>query len=182
MLLVFNRGASSQTRWRCVYALDTQRTTLVTQPNIQPNTQAAQILGGVLGATLAILLIPQHLQRSFSGFGLGVRPGVLLWQGLLCELVLALVLNLIVLWSMNVNPYVAYWTLLSATLVLIVVGAELTGPSMNPAIVCGGMLWGNKSWRWVVGKRIVVTLCYGSHCLCVCICQVHMYVPSDLSP
>lgn len=93
--------------------------------------------GGVLGATLAILLVPNHLQRAFAGFGVGVRPGVLLWQGILCELALALVLNVIVLWSLNVNPYVAYWTLMGATLVIVVVGAELTGPSLNPAIVRG---------------------------------------------
>ncbi len=104
-------------------------------PPPTPQHQVAQVLGGVLGATLAIVLVPKDLQRSFSGFGLGVRPGVLLWQGLVCELALALVLNLIVLWSLDVNPYIATWTLLGATLVLVVAGAELTGPSMNPAIV-----------------------------------------------
>lgn len=105
--------------------------------NRHNGTQAAQVGGSVLGARLAIVLIPDRLQQSFAGFGIGMRPGVLLWQGLLCELALALVLNVIVLWSLNANPYIAYWTLMGATLVLMVAGAELTGPSLNPAIVRG---------------------------------------------
>ena len=33
------------------------------------------------------------------------------------------------------NKYLAYWFPLAATVALILAGAELTGPSMNPAIV-----------------------------------------------
>lgn len=33
------------------------------------------------------------------------------------------------------NKYLAYWTPLVATVALVTTGAELTGPSMNPAFV-----------------------------------------------
>ena len=33
------------------------------------------------------------------------------------------------------NKYLAYWAPLVATVALVVSGAELTGPSMNPAFV-----------------------------------------------
>lgn len=134
--------------------------------------QAAQIGGGILGSTLAIVLIPDHLQRSFAGFGLGVRPGVHLWQGLVCELALALILNVIVLWSFSAaNAYVAYWTLMGATLVLVVAGAELTGPSMNPAIVRRGcamrMITNTLSAHRASGGFSTFR---GIHCWSTCLC------------
>lgn len=135
---------------------------------INPSPQAAQVFGGVLGATLAILLVPDHLQRSFAGFGLGVRPGVLLWQGVACELALALILNVIVLWSLNANPYLAYWTLMGTTLVLVVVGAEFSGPSLNPAIVrcCALLIHDDTVHRALAG----LSTFRGTHCWSMCLC------------
>lgn len=38
------------------------------------------------------------------------------------------------------NKYLAYWSPLVATVALVTTGAELTGPSMNPAFVSAAAL------------------------------------------
>lgn len=97
-----------------------------------------QVVGGVLGAVAALVFIPVSWQRNFYKMALGPRPGVSLRVAVLAEAALTYLLNLVILYATSArNKYLAYWTPLVATIALVVTGAELTGPSMNPAFTFG---------------------------------------------
>ncbi|KAK9810267.1 hypothetical protein WJX72_007660 [[Myrmecia] bisecta] len=94
-----------------------------------------QAIGGVVGAAAALRAIPPAWQSKFPNFGKGLRPGVSLGSGMACEATLGFLLNLCVLWSIGQkNKYIAFWSPLVATIFLVVAGANLTGPSMNPVV------------------------------------------------
>lgn len=97
-----------------------------------------QIIGGVLGAVAALVFIPVSWQRNFYKMALGPRPGVSLRVAVLTEGLLTYLLNLVILYATSAeNKYLAYWSPLVATVALVTTGAELTGPSMNPAFTFG---------------------------------------------
>lgn len=97
-----------------------------------------QIIGGVLGAVAALVFIPVSWQRNFYKMALGPRPGVSLRVAVLTEGLLTYLLNLVILYATSAeNKYLAYWSPLVATVALVTTGAELTGPSMNPASTFG---------------------------------------------
>lgn len=75
----------------------------------------------------------------------GVRKGVPLSAGFAAEALMSLALNLVVLYSFETHrKRVAYYLPLLLTVVLNFVGAFLTGPGLNPAIVRPGPLG---AWR-----------------------------------
>ncbi|KAL3130429.1 hypothetical protein ABBQ38_008252 [Trebouxia sp. C0009 RCD-2024] len=97
-----------------------------------------QIVGGVLGAAAALIFIPPSWQRNFYKMDLGPKPGVSLRAAVLAEGTLTYLLNLVILYATSAkNKYLAYWSPLVATVALVITGAELTGPSMNPAFTFG---------------------------------------------
>lgn len=94
----------------------------------------AQSAGGVAGALLAQTLLPAHWAKGFSGMALGLRSGVGLLDGAACEFVLGLLLAFAVLWSGQLQSSALKIVLpLAATVVAVIAGAHLTGPSLNPA-------------------------------------------------
>lgn len=59
------------------------------------------------------------------------------------------------------NKYLAYWSPLVATVALVITGAELTGPSMNPAFVSPIICPGGKM-QLACNYAIILQLCHQS--------------------
>ncbi len=59
------------------------------------------MLGGLVGAYLAIQYIPAAWQTQFGALAQGVKPGVSLQAGVACEAALAFLLNLVILYSLS---------------------------------------------------------------------------------
>ena len=62
------------------------------------------MLGGLVGAYLAIQYIPGAWQTQFGALSQGVKPGVSLRAGVACEAALAFLLNLVILYSLSGRP------------------------------------------------------------------------------
>ncbi|CAL5228070.1 g11138 [Coccomyxa viridis] len=94
----------------------------------------AQVGGGVLGAGGALHVLPSTWKRTLGPLAHGVKPGVSLAAGVACEFALAFLLNLAIFASMGTQlKLVGALLPLVATIILVVAGSGLTGPSMNPA-------------------------------------------------
>lgn len=96
---------------------------------------AAQLAGAVLGAFLAVAMLPDWLKDHFHKLPGGLADGVPLGVGMACEAVLGCVLNLVVLYSMETtNKLVSQVLPILATIGLILAGSGFSGPGLNPAM------------------------------------------------
>ncbi|KAI8472976.1 MAG: aquaporin-like protein [Monoraphidium minutum] len=96
---------------------------------------AAQVVGAVLGAFLAVSMLPDWLKDHFHKLPGGLAPGVSLPVGMACEAVLGCILNLVVLYSMTTANKLASQVLpILATIALILAGSVFSGPGLNPAM------------------------------------------------
>lgn len=92
---------------------------------------AAQVLGGVAGASAAIRLLPDYVSPSLPG---ALKPGVGLGLGCAVEFVLGAALNAVVLFAADTRSAAAAFAApVLATVALGVAGAAYTGPILNPA-------------------------------------------------
>ncbi|WIA17089.1 hypothetical protein OEZ85_013988 [Tetradesmus obliquus] len=96
----------------------------------------AQIGGALGGSYLAVTITPEWLKDRFHTLPGGLKPGVALGVGVGVEMLLGMVLNMVVLYASDAqrSKFVAYWSPVFATVLLIVTGSYFTGPSMNPAV------------------------------------------------
>mmetsp|Transcript_35393 Transcript_35393/g.78569 ORF Transcript_35393/g.78569 Transcript_35393/m.78569 type:complete len:266 (+) Transcript_35393:169-966(+) len=105
-----------------------------------------QLAGALLGTYAAMLLTPVVYQGRFHQLSGGLRDGVALELGFACEAVLTMILNLIFLYSMGAKrKAVTTWVPLVITIINICVGAQFTGPSLNPYV--------SFSWNFVYQKH-----------------------------
>lgn len=102
----------------------------------------SQLLGALVGSRLAVVLLPPHLKDHFWRLPGGLKQGVSLRTGVICEMLLGLVLNYVILiaTSSSKNKVAAYWAPIAAAIGLNIVGSLFTGPSLNPAVTF--------SWYW----------------------------------
>lgn len=92
---------------------------------------AAQVVGGVAGASAAVRLLPEWVSPALPG---GLKPGVSLGLGCAVEFVLGAALNAVVLFAADTHSAIAAFAApVLATVALGVAGAAYTGPSLNPA-------------------------------------------------
>lgn len=101
----------------------------------------SQLFGAFTGSLAAFFIVPVAFQGKFHKLSGGLKDGVALEAGFLCEAVLGFLLNLVVLYSIETrNRRLGYWTPLLSNIFLTMVGAHYTGPSLNPVVTF--------SWYW----------------------------------
>lgn len=81
------------------------------------------------------MLVPAPWQHSFHAMKGGLKGGVSLELGVLCEFGCSFWLNLVVLNAIHSQSIItSFFGPLVATWLLATVGESISGPSMNPAI------------------------------------------------
>ncbi|GBF93218.1 aquaporin-like [Raphidocelis subcapitata] len=97
---------------------------------------AAQVAGALLGASLAVTMLPEFLKDHFHKIPGGLVEGVPLPVGMACEALLGCVLNLVVLLAMETsNKLVAKVLPICVTIGLVFIGSGYSGPGLNPIML-----------------------------------------------
>uniref|UniRef100_A0A7S1T584 Aquaporin n=1 Tax=Tetraselmis chuii TaxID=63592 RepID=A0A7S1T584_9CHLO len=93
---------------------------------------AFQTAGGVAGGYTAIYI---HGEGGLKELSIGLRPGVSLTEGAVCEFILTFLSCITVVWSVGMKSKTTMLTAqLGSAVLLILGGLNYTGPSMNPAV------------------------------------------------
>ncbi|KAL6763886.1 aquaporin-like protein [Haematococcus lacustris] len=96
---------------------------------------AAQLCGALSGSYLCLRYTPAGLQSKFHQLPGGLKPGVGIASGMLCEAGLGFAMNLVFLMSTGVSDqFLVYWGSMGATVAMCWAGMAYTGPSMNPSL------------------------------------------------
>eukprot|EP00877_Chromochloris_zofingiensis_P002500 jgi/Chrzof1/12250/Cz06g27060.t1 len=81
---------------------------------------AAQLAGALAGSIIAVNILPDWLQQHFPKLPGGLKAGVELEIGFAVEALFGLLLNMVVLYSMETqHKRVAFWTPIVATIMLV---------------------------------------------------------------